>query len=303
MRKHAFVTGINGFTGYYLRDELVRREWTVSGLIRPSEVGATSPPDEFSVADLNDEKRLQQILSARQPSVVVHLAAVANVAHGDVSEIYQTNLVGSRALLSSLATMQKKPSAVLLVSSANVYGNSDREVLSEHHIPRPANDYGVSKLAMEFMAHTWGHMLPITVVRPFNYTGRGQSTSFVIPKIVDHFRRKTHQIELGNIDVFRDYSDVRDVVNAYCDLLESPQAGKTFNVASGRARSLREIVATLSELTGFYPELVTNPNFVRKNEIVSLRGDASALRAVAPSFRSRDFRETLAWMLDDVSIS
>ena len=139
--------------------------------------------------------------------------------------------------------------------------------------------------------------LPIVIARPFNYTGIGQDEKFLLPKIVSHFRRKAPVIELGNLDVSRDFSDVRSVVNAYLKLLESCPQGETFNVASGSIYSLLDIVQICTELTGHNIEVTVNPDFVRPNEIKKLGGDASKLTGSIGDWKKTELRETLSWML------
>ena len=170
--------------------------------------------------------------------------------------------------------------------------------MDEQTPPVPANDYAVSKLAMEYMAKTWLPKLPITLVRPFNYTGVGQTENFLLPKIVSHFRRKADVIKLGNLDVWRDFSDVRAVVQAYRKLIEKGPVGETFNVASGKTHSLREVLALCTELSGHEPEVQVNPAFVRANEVKTLCGDATKLRECIGEWDTPELKDTLRWMLD-----
>ncbi len=190
---------------------------------------------------------------------------------------------------------------MLLASSANVYGNAGQELIDESIPPAPVNDYAVSKLSMEFVSQLWRERLPIVVVRPFNYTGVGQSVNFLLPKIVANFRARENVLELGNLDVIRDFSDVRTVVSKYEKLLDGTFSGETFNVCSGVGYSLRDILATMEELTDHRPEIRVNPNFVRANEVRKLIGNGSKLRNAIGELSSIPLRETLKWMLESAT--
>lgn len=275
------ITGQNGFTGRYLRAELAAHGHDVVGL----------------QSDLTDANGLAEEMQRVQPDWVAHLAGIAFVGHGEANDFYRVNLMGTRNLLAALAGCGRRPACVLLASSANVYGNSTAGALREDAPPNPANDYAVSKLAMEHMARLWLDRLPIVIARPFNYTGVGQSESFLLPKIVAHFKRRAEMIELGNLDVWRDFSDVRAVVQAYRRLLEISPAGETVNVCSGRTYSLREVLTLCERLTGHVMAVRVNPAFVRTNEVRSLCGDPSHLRALIGNWDTQPLEDTLGWML------
>lgn len=290
--KRALVTGIHGFTGRYMAAELRANGYEVIGTgSQPS-----AAPDYHQV-DLADGPGLRALLAELQPDVIVHLAAIAFVGHGAADAFYQVNLIGTRNLLEAIAACGKAPECVLIASSANVYGNVSEGMLDEHTPPAPANDYAVSKLAMEYMARLWCDRLPIVITRPFNYTGVGQAENFLLPKIVSHFQRKAPAIELGNLDVWRDFSDVRAVVRAYRGLIEARAVGQTVNVSSGITYSLREVIAKCSAITGHTLEVQVNPAFVRANEVKTLCGDNARLRALVPGWHTPDLDETLGWML------
>jgi nucleoside-diphosphate-sugar epimerase len=299
--ERALITGIFGFTGVRLARVLQAHGMDVYGIARASdEAGPTDFPLTVLIADLRNPLELRAALAKAEPDYVVHLAGISNVAHGDIEEQYLNNVVGTRNLLAEVASASHGVKQVVVASSANVYGNRQIETLTEDLTLHPVNDYGVSKVAVEYLANMFADRVPITIVRPFNYTGVGQSTAFLIPKIIDHFRKREPAIELGNIDVARDFSDVRDVCTIYQRLLGNPSAVRTtLNVCSGTAVSLREIIAMCSSITGHSIEVHVSPAFVRANEVRTLSGSTAKLESAIGTFHRIPLDETLRWMLED----
>lgn len=296
---NVLITGVGGFTGRYLAQRLAADGHRVSGLLREPAREAIAGVTEIHVCDLGDAAGLRAVLAAVRPDHVVHLAAIAFVAHGDVDEMYRANVIGLRNLLGAIDAMAERPQSVLVASSANIYGNARAGRLDEAMPPAPANDYGVTKVAGEYLCGLFAGRLPIIVTRPFNYTGVGQSPSFLIPKIVDHVRRRAPEIELGNLDVARDFSDVRTVVDAYARLIVAPGAiGGTFNVCSGEAVSLQQVLDSVRRLSGHDFAVRVNPAFVRADEVKSLCGDATRIEAVIGPLDRVPLDGTLRWMLD-----
>lgn len=322
-RPTVLVTGATGFTGRYVCRALLHRGWRVAGLAhelpQPAEAptaGGAGPATaasamgrdtalahepELYVCELLDRARLREVVAQVRPTHVLHLAAIAFVQHGDVDAIYRTNVVGTRNLLDVLAASGAPLASVLLASSANVYGNTSVDPIDETVPFHPENDYAVSKVAMELMARLWLDRLPITIARPFNYTGVGQSENFLLPKIVSHFARGDAVIELGNIDVERDFSDVRTVADSYCRLLEKAPAGQAFNLCSGTAVSLRSVLERVTTIAGRPIEVRVNPAFVRANDVRRLRGTDARLRASIGEPLQIDLDQTLRWMFESFS--
>ena len=275
------LTGADGFTGVHLSQAARQAGYAVFSL----------------TAQLENRQELQACVNEVQPTHVIHLAAISHVTHDDNLAYYQTNLLGSLDLLEALSTLASPPQKVILASSANVYGNTEQSPILESQPPAPVNHYAMSKLAMELLSRNFDARLPIVITRPFNYTGVGHGAHFVIPKIVDHFARKADVIELGNVDVYREYNDVRDISNLYLSLLTHGLAGKTYNLASGRTHSLRQVIAQLESMTGHSVAIKVNPQFVRSNEIVRLCGSSQCVEQAIGKIAWRPLEETLQWML------
>jgi nucleoside-diphosphate-sugar epimerase len=275
------LTGARGFTG---------RHFTKAAQQAGYEVHPLS-------ADLTDAKAVAAETAAAAPDFVVHLAAISAVTHADEEAFYRVNLFGTLNLLKALAALPQAPKRVLLASSANVYGNADKSPIDESICPAPVNHYAMSKLAMEFMSATFAERLPLVTVRPFNYTGIGHDMRFVIPKLVAHFARRAEAIELGNLDVEREFNDVRTVCEAYLRLLQLGQPGQTYNVCSGRPVSLKSAIEALKKITGHDLQVNVNPDFIRANEVYRLCGNPVKLEACIGALQHPPLEDTLRWML------
>ena len=289
MKPLVLVTGIEGFTGASMRTELECAGYRVVGTT------LANPQPGDRALDIESNEACLRTVGEIAPDFVIHLAGISFVV-SDPARLYAANVVGTVNLLDALAALPNPPKKVVLASSANVYGNREGDRLAETEEPRPANHYAVSKLAMEKMAANYFDRLPIVMTRPFNYTGVGQSTNFLVPKIVSHFARGAAEIELGNIDVERDFSDVEMVVEVYRKLLESPVRSTAVNICTGTAASLGDIVAMMEDIAGYRIEVRVNPAFVRPNDIRHLTGDPAAMRAAVGDVQPRPLRATLERM-------
>lgn len=275
------ISGAQGFTGRHL---------LALAQARGHEVHALQ-------ADLLQPAALQGEVAGAQAEAVVHLAAVSFVGHADASAFYRVNVLGTLNLLDALAKAGRRPGRVLLASSANVYGNCTASPITEDQAPAPVNHYAASKLVMEHLARTRLEELPVFFTRPFNYTGVGQAAHFLIPKLVQHFAARNAVVELGNLDVEREFNDVRFVSDAYLRLLERAVPGETYNICTGRTHTLRQVMSLLEDLTGHPVRAQVNPAFVRAHEIARLCGDPGKLLRCIDSADSYDLRDTLGWML------
>lgn len=275
------LTGADGFTGRHLTAAAKAAGYEVYPL----------------AANLTDAAAVIAEVAAVAPTHVVHLAAISAVTHSDEAAFYSVNLFGTLNLLNALVALTHRPHKVLLASSANVYGNQGGEAaIAETLCPKPVNHYAMSKLAMEHMAATYADRLPLVITRPFNYTGVGHDLRFVIPKIVDHFVRKAPVIELGNLDVYREYNDVRQVSQIYLELMKLGIPGEIYNVCSGHVVSLRQVLDLMVEVSGWQPEVQVNPAFVRANEIHTLVGSSKKLASCIGPLPDGNLKSLLVWM-------
>lgn len=291
LQQTVLLTGSSGFTGQYVRAALQSAGYRVAGL--------TSKPmasDELR-ADLEDIDSLRAVIAITRPEHVIHLAGAAFVANADAMEFYRVNLFGTLNLLQALKDTGVVPNKVVLSSSAAVYGRNPVSPVSEDACPAPVNHYAMSKLAMEHFAKTWMDVFPIVITRPFNYTGAGQSSEYLIPKLVEHFGKKKATLKLGNLDVIREFNDVRMVAEIYVRLMEEAPPGAVVNLCTGRGYRLADILAMLERMTKHMPELQRDPALMRASEIRVLVGDHRLLDTLVPDRPQFSIEDTLQYML------
>ena len=296
MMNKVLLTGVDGFTGKYVANLLKQQNYQVIGLVY------ANPTENQVTCDLTDKQAVIKMLDQVRPDYIIHLAAISFVGHKDQSAFYNVNVLGSLNLLEAAYELRLPLKKVILASSANIYGNPPNvEKISEEQPPSPVNHYAMSKLAMEYMAKLWFDRFPIVITRPFNYTGPTQAPNFLIPKIVEHFKQNKKVIELGNIDVSRDFSDVRDIAACYVHLLDAKIQSEIVNLCSGNVYSLSSIIHKMEEIAGYKIEVKVNPDFVRDNEIKVLGGDNSKLSRITGFKPSIGLDKTLRDMYNERS--
>jgi GDP-6-deoxy-D-talose 4-dehydrogenase len=291
------ITGINGFVGKTLHKVLEKRGEEVYGLdIEGNETNI------FQV-DISDQDQVTECITNVSPDFIFHLAAVSRVDLNNPQEIFKINFNGTINLLFASIKLKKVP-RFLFVSSSQVYGIVDKlkQPLSEDVPANPVNMYGASKAAGENAVVAFHHEydLPVVIARPFNHTGRWQALNFIVPKLVYAFKEKKSEIKLGNIQVYRDFLDVRDVVNAYIKIMDNFYSNEVYNISSEKYILILEIISLLKEITGHDPEIITDDGFLRKNEIVYALGDSSKIKKQLNWVPKYSLTETLKWMLEDV---
>lgn len=265
------VTGSSGFVGRHF----VRL------------YGGVSLDDEAGIVDLCDAARVGASIASLQPQAVLHLAAQSSVASSfrDPSATFAVNFIGTLNLLQALSAIEFK-GVFLYVGSADVYGKvEERELPTRETQPlRPRSPYAVSKVAAEALCYQWSLNSGFRVVltRPFSQIGPGQDPRFAIAdfarqvvEIRDGLRPRL--LVTGDLDVTRDFMDVRDTVRAYRSLLSCGESGVVYNVCSGQERSLRSVVNKLLEIAEVEAELKVDPQRIRQVEQRRMVGDPSKI--------------------------
>jgi GDP-4-dehydro-6-deoxy-D-mannose reductase len=303
----SLITGCAGFAGSHLADYLLGKGEEVVALLRINEDRANLQHIEKHLqivyADLRDSDRVHEVLESSKPQRIYHLAAFSSPAESfEYPELtYQVNFMGTLNLLSAWLRVGMD-CRFLLVSSAEVYGIVPREKLPmrEEMELRPVNPYAGSKAAAEVLALQFfrSYGLPIIRVRPFNHTGPRQSSKFVCSRVA----RQVAEVNLGvrpptvvagNIHVIRDFSDVRDIVRGYHDLLEKGEPGEVYQLCSGRGVSIEAIVGTLISFASKPVQVSIDESLVREGEAAEVWGDYSKARLAVGWEPQRVLTDTL----------
>ena len=289
------ITGINGFVGKYLEKILIEKGYRVYGIDLKN-----NNRENIFECDLKDSKRLESIILETEPEFIFHLAAISKTTFQDFKEIYEINVNGTLNLLNSCLKLEKKPK-IIFISSSHVYGNVSSKKIKETTLTRPYNHYGASKLKGEALCWAFFNQynLPILILRAFNHTGPSQPIDFLIPKLINCFKNRLPTINLGNIDITREFIDVRDVVNIYVKVIENYIPGKVYNVSSGRGYKISSIIKLLQKITSHKPNIVISKELIRENEPAIQIGDNTELMKVINYKFNYDIKKTLVDMINN----
>lgn len=309
MNLKVFITGATGFVGAYLVEEMRSSDCVIYGTCypeRPEECDRTA--GAFYYQDIRDVQGIAALCAEIRPDWVFHLAAISSVRHSweKRDETFETNLTGTFRLLEALR--QFAPQArILYVSSSDVYGGlaPRKKSYSEEDTIEPVNPYALTKISGELLARFYARIedLDIVLARPFPHTGPGQSAKFVCPD----WALQIAQIEkgvrepvmrVGNTDIQRDFLDVRDVVRAYVLLMEKGQQGEVYNICSGRAMALKDVLGILLSLTPVKIDVKVDPQKLRKTDIPLLVGNNQKIQATTSWEPKISMEQTLQDLLD-----
>ncbi len=316
----SLVTGADGFVGQHLVAELLRRGEVVVGAVRelPPALNTLSETDAARVRwvllELERPETVREVMGAHQVDRVFHLAGLSSVAesHADPVAPLRVNTIGTLYVLNELAELRRKSGydpRVLITGSSQVYGRAALrcQPLTEDSPLEPLSPYAVSKAAQEMLAIQFSraHELDVVVTRSFNHTGPGQRPTFVASQLATRIKEIRSSgdrgtVGVGNPEVRRDFTDVRDVVRAYILLSDRGRAGTVYNVCSGRAYAVGELLETLAELGEVEIDVQIDPQLRRGVDIPEMVGSYARLSAATGWEPQIAIRDSLAALLAGV---
>lgn len=286
MSRRALITGMSGFAGRQLADQLVREGWTVAGTVRSRSSGLAGVQEHR--LEIDDRASLAALMGELRPDVVFHLAAIVDtVLTPDVLELHRVNTLGTVAVLEAVRELGDRP-RVLHASSAFAYGFTPdaAQPVSEDEPLRPVTPYGASKAAGEAIALAFGRETgtEVVVTRAFQHTGPGHVGAYALADWAQQLARIEADggrgtIHCGNVDVARDYCDVRDIAGAYRAVAERGRAGTVYNVASGVPVTMRALLEGLIRAFGVDVEIEVDAARLRKVDQPRFFADVARVRA------------------------
>jgi GDP-4-dehydro-6-deoxy-D-mannose reductase len=312
MFKKIFITGVDGFVGIYMARYFLEKGCQVAGTSWSFDDSKTIQEikKDASVEKINilDSDSLVRFIKKQNPEAVVHLAAQAAIPPSwkDPAGTLRINNEGTYNLFFGIQALNRDI-PILVIGAAAEYGHvkCDGSLISEEDRFSPDNPYAVSKIAEEMIAYQYylSHGLHTVRARPFTHVGPGQDSRFVCSE----FSRAIAQMErglipcemrVGNLEIRRDFLDVRDVITAYDLILEKGKKGEVYNVCSSKGTSIGEILQLLQSNSEKKIKVIIDENKVRKNEALAIVGDNSKIKRELGWTPKYDLEKTILDMLD-----
>lgn len=295
----ALITGINGFVGPYLKDELEKNYYQVFGL---DNTEGQMRKGRFFLVNIANKSEVEKVVGSLSPDLIFHLAGFSSpfLAEKNPELVEQINVGGTKNLL-DVACKISKPPKILIVSSSHVYGDPKYLPVDEKHPLLGKGAYAKSRIKQEELVLSYREKLPFVIARSFNHTGPRQSEDFVVPNIIKQVIEvavgRRQFFKFGDLNVKRDISDVRDVVAAYRMLLGQDKIGLVCNVCRGQSIALKNIVENVKVLARLHGvDIMEDAGLVRSGEPVDMYGDNSFLKSLTGWKIQRDYEQ----MINDI---
>ncbi len=266
------ITGAEGFVGQHIFTALTESSFDVCGCYyqgRGAESFIERYRDKLDFLDIKNKDKTEEFIKSACPDAVVHLAAVSFVPEGgkDPYNIIMTNIYGTQNIISGIQSLDKD-CHIIFASSGEVYGSPEKgAVITEKSELKPKSLYAITKLTGEYLC--LNSDIPAVIFRLFNHTGIGQRTDFVIPsfarQIAEIEARGQSELKVGNLDSYKDFLDIRDVVDAYVKAVKNPAAG-VYNICSSRTYRLFDIVQGMIRHSGKDIKITVDPERYRKSK-------------------------------------
>ncbi|WP_461207111.1 GDP-mannose 4,6-dehydratase [Clostridium sp. DL1XJH146] len=282
------IIGVNGFVGKYLIEAIKNRfdksQLEIYGTYFGQKNSSINNVNYINL-DITDKVKVLDIIKYIKPQYIFHLAALSSVSisWNNPQLTFETNVIGTIHVLNAIRELKYKP-RTLIVGSSDEYGNVIETSISEEQVLNPQNPYAVSKVTQEMISNIYSNAygMDIVMTRSFNHIGPGQEPVFVVSdwaKQITEIQKgiRDNKIFVGNIDVKRDFSDVRDIVNAYIDLIINGVSGEVYNVGSGNSIELRDILKLLITAANIEVEVVIDKKKLRPIENKEIKSDNTKL--------------------------
>ena len=300
------ITGVMGFVGRYFVEYL--NQYDSNANICGVDMAPSCDMDiEYKSLNLMDSAQIDKVIKTIKPDYIVHLAAMSSVAQSwnEPANCFTNNMSAFLNIANSVRN-NNLGARILSVGSSEEYGIYD-EPIKETFILHPKSPYSVARLSQEYMSKLYvdRFCMDIVMTRSFNHIGPRQSTRFVIPSFVEQLvniasGKIENKMMVGNIDVIRDFTDVRDVVDAYYRIIKNAPNRSVYNVCSGEGVKLRDIIDTTANNLGIKPNICVDPSRVRANEIPSVIGDNTKLKQELGWNRKYSLSQTIADMINHI---
>lgn len=294
------ITGVQGFVGRYFVEYLLSHE--PEAKIFGVDIAQTCDmPIAYHSVDLNNAIQTEQIIQSTIPDYILHLASISSVGQSwqNPALCFKNN---TDIMLNILEAVRKQnlKTRILSIGSSEEYGEyaSQDMPLKETYKLNPLNPYAVAKVSQEMLCKVYTVLdVDVVMTRSFNHIGPRQSDRFVVPSFIKQLvtisQGKQEVMSVGNIEVARDFTDVRDVVAAYYAILHRGKRGEVYNVCSGTSHKLSEIIKTAENILGIKADIRVDETRLRPNDAMFICGSSKKINEELGWFPKYSFEQTI----------